>query len=325
MSDPIPGTMTAIEIEGGKGEATALHPVQVETPQPKAGEILIRVRAAGVNRPDVKQREGSYPPPPGASTILGLEVAGEVAVPAGRWKVGDRVCALLAGGGYAQYAAVDARQALPIPGDLDFVHAAAIPETAFTVYVNMFEHGGLQAGETVLVHGGNSGIGVMAIQMAKAFGAKVIATARGAEKTEASILLGADQAIDTTAEDFGALLKNSVDVILDIVGASYAASNMEALKPRGRLVYISMVGGNDVSLPIFTIMRKQLVITGSTLRPRTADEKARIAAQVEQRVWPWIAAGAIKSLVEQTFPLADAAKAHAWMDDSHVGKCVLTV
>ena len=325
MSDPIPGTMTAIEIEGGKGEATALHPVQVETPQPKAGEILIRVRAAGVNRPDVKQREGSYPPPPGASTILGLEVAGEVAVPAGRWKVGDRVCALLAGGGYAQYAAVDARQALPIPGDLDFAHAAAIPETAFTVYVNMFEHGGLQAGETVLVHGGNSGIGVMAIQMAKAFGAKVIATARGAEKTEASILLGADQAIDTTAEDFGALLKNSVDVILDIVGASYAASNMEALKPRGRLVYISMVGGNDVSLPIFTIMRKQLVITGSTLRPRSADEKARIAAQVEQRVWPWIAAGAIKSLVEQTFPLADAAKAHVWMDDSHVGKCVLTV
>jgi putative PIG3 family NAD(P)H quinone oxidoreductase len=233
--------------------------------------------------------------------------------------------ALLAGGGYAQYAAVDARQALPIPGDLDFAHAAAIPETAFTVYVNMFEHGGLQAGETVLVHGGNSGIGVMAIQMAKAFGAKVIATARGAEKTEACILLGADQAIDATAEDFGALLKNSIDVILDIVGASYAASNMEALKPRGRLVYISMVGGNDVSLPIFTIMRKQLVITGSTLRPRTADEKARIAAQVEQRVWPWIAAAAIKSLVEQTFPLADAAKAHAWMDDSHVGKCVLTV
>ena len=325
MSDAIPAMMTAIEIEGGKGEASALKAVSMPTPVAKDGEILIRVRAAGVNRPDIKQREGSYPPPPGASTILGLEVAGEVAVAAGRWKAGDRVCALLPGGGYAQYATVDARSALPVPGDLDFVHAASIPETAFTVYVNLFEHGGLKAGETVLVHGGNSGIGVMAIQMAKAFGAKVIATARGAEKAQACVLLGADQAIDATVEDFGALLKNSIDVVLDIVGASYAAGNMEALKPRGRLVYISMVGGNDVSLPIFTIMRKQLVITGSTLRPRAADEKARIAAAVEKLVWPWIAEGKIKALVEATFPLDQAAAAHAWMDDSHIGKCVLTV
>ena len=324
MTSAVPATMTAIDIEGGKGPASALKAVQVPTPQPKDGEILIRVRAAGVNRPDIKQREGSYPPPPGASPILGLEVAGEVAAAAGRWKVGDKVCALLAGGGYAEYATVDARQALPIPEGLDFVQAAAIPETAFTVYVNLFEHGAVQAGETVLVHGGNSGIGVMAIQVAKAHRCRVIATARGAGKAEACLLLGADQAIDVTAEDFGALLKNSVDVVLDIVGADYVEGNLEALRPKGRLVYISTLGPPGV-FPIFTIMRKQLVITGSTLRPRSGDEKARIAGEVEKRLWPWVADGKVKAIIDKTFPLEEAAAAHAYMEESHLGKVVLTL
>ena len=316
-------TMTAIEIEGGKGPASALKTATVATPSPAAGEILVRVRAAGVNRPDLKQREGSYPPPPGASTVLGLEIAGEVAVAAGRWKVGDRVCALLGGGGYAQYATVDARHALPIPAGLSFIEAAAIPETAFTVYVNLFEHGAVQAGETVLVHGGNSGIGVMAIQMAKAFGCRVIATARGVEKTTQCLSIGADEAIDVTAEAFGPRLKNSVDVLLDIIGAAYAAGNLEALKAKGRLVYISTVGAPEASFPIFTIMRKQLVITGSTLRPRSADEKARIASAVERRVWPWVADGKVKAIIDKTFALDEAAAAHAFMDESHLGKVVL--
>ena len=320
----IPQTMTAIEIEGGKGPPSALKPAQIPTPSPKEGEILVRVRAAGVNRPDLKQREGSYPPPPGAPTTLGLELAGEVVTGAGRWKAGDQVCALVAGGGYAQYAAFDARHALPVPAGLSLVEAAAIVETAFTVYVNMFEHGALKAGETVLVHAGNSGIGTMAIQMAKAFGARVVATARGAEKTAHCLAMGADEAIDVTAETLGERLKNSVDVVLDIVGADYVEGNLEALKPKGRLVYISTLGPPGV-FPIFTIMRKQLVITGSTLRPRSADEKARIAAEVEKLVWPMFAAGKIKPLVEATFPLAEAAAAHVWMDGSHVGKCVLTV
>jgi len=321
----LPDRMTAIEIAGGRGPASALGPALIDTPVPGPGQILIRVRAAGVNRPDIKQREGSYPPPPGAPATLGLEVAGEVAVGAGRWQVGDRVCALLGGGGYAQYAVADARHALPVPAGLDFIQAAAIPETAFTVYVNLFEHGALQSGETVLIHGGNSGIGVMAIQMARAAGARVIATARGPQKTAGCLALGADEAIDTTAEDFGARLKNTVDVVLDIVGAAYAAGNLEALKPKGRLVYVSSVGAPDVSLPIFTIMRKQLVITGSTLRPRSADEKARIAAAVEATVWPMIESGAIRPVIDRTFPLDQAAAAHAYMDESHVGKVVLTV
>ena len=323
----IPKTMQAIAIAGGKGPASALHLAELETPRPKPGEILIRVRAAGVNRPDLKQREGAYPPPPGATQTLGLEVAGEVAAAGGDWREGDKVCALLAGGGYAQYAAVDARHALPLPAGLGFVEAAALPETAFTVYVNLFEHGALQSGETVLIHAGNSGIGVMAIQMAKAAGARVIATARGPAKTAQCAALGADIAVDATAQDFAAVVREAggVDVVIDIVGASYFAGNVDALKRKGRLVLVSTLGGNDAKLPIFTVMSKQLVITGSTLRPRSADEKARLAEGVKSRVWPWVAAGKIRPMVEKTLPLAQASAAHRYMDESHVGKVVLTV
>jgi putative PIG3 family NAD(P)H quinone oxidoreductase len=319
--------MQAIAIAGGKGSADALHLAQIDTPKPKPGEILIRVRAAGVNRPDLKQREGAYPAPPGAPQTLGLEVAGEVASGGGHWRVGDKVCALLGGGGYAEYAAVDARHALPLPAGLDFVAAAALPETAFTVYVNLFEHGALASGETALIHAGNSGIGVMAIQMAKAAGARVIATARGPEKTARCMALGADLAVDAAVQNFAAVAREAggVDVVIDIVGASYFAGNIDALNRKGRLVLVSTLGGNEAKLPIFTVMSKQLVITGSTLRPRSADEKALLAESVKTRVWPWVVAGDIRPMVERTFPLAQACEAHRYMDESHVGKVVLTV
>jgi putative PIG3 family NAD(P)H quinone oxidoreductase len=323
----IPKTMQAIAIAGGKGPASALRLAELETPQPRGNEILIRVRAAGVNRPDLKQREGAYPPPPGAPETLGLEVAGEVATAGGGWRAGDEVCALLSGGGYAQYAAVDARHVLPLPAGLDLVAAAALPETAFTVYANLFEHGALETGETVLIHAGNSGIGVMAIQMAKAAGARVIATARGPAKTAQCTALGADIAIDATAQNFAAVAREAggVDVVIDIVGAAYFAGNVEALNRKGRLVLVSTLGGNEAKLPIFTVMSKQLVITGSTLRPRSPDEKARLTGNVKARVWPWVAAGKIRPMVEKTFPLAQASEAHRYMDESHVGKVVLTV
>ncbi len=326
MNKGLPHIMKAIQIRDGKGPAEALYLDQVATPVPAAGEVLIRVRAAGVNRPDIKQREGSYPPPPGASPILGLEVAGEIVHPAGRWLVGDKVCGLLGGGGYAEYAVADARHVLPLPAGLGFTEAAAIPETAFTVYVNLMEHGALQPGETVMVHAGNSGIGVMAIQMAKAAGAKVIATARGPAKVDACRALGADVVVDTTAEDFARIARTEggVDVLIDIVGASYFAGSLEAMNPKGRIVMVSTVGGNEATLPIFTVMSKQLVITGSTLRPRSADEKARLAQRVEERVWPWIAQRRIEPLVSKVFPLAQAGEAHRYMDESHVGKVVLT-
>ena len=323
----MPETMTAIEIEGGKGAADALRPVQVERPTPGPGEILIRVRAAGVNRPDLLQRLGFYPPPPGAPTTLGLEVAGEVEVAAGRWKVGDRVCALLGGGGYAQYAVVDARQALPIPDGFDFIQAAALPETVFTVFANVFEHGALKPGETILIHGGTSGIGTTAIAMAKAAGAIVIATGRGADKKAKALELGADLAVDAKSEDFAEIAKaaGGVDVVLDMVGAAYFDKNLDALKTGGRIVYIAALAGGTLEVPVMKVMQKRAVITGSTLRPRPADEKARLAAEVERTVWPWIAAGKLTPIVDATFPLAEAAKAHAHLEaGEHVGKVVLT-
>ncbi|ACG79616.1 alcohol dehydrogenase zinc-containing [Phenylobacterium zucineum HLK1] len=319
--------MTAIAIEGGKGPAAALKPVRAPVPQPNAGEILIRVRAAGVNRPDIVQRNGFYPPPPGAPDTLGLEAAGEVVAGAGRWKAGDRVCALLGGGGYAEYAVCDARHALPIPEGLSFEEAAGLPETVFTVFANVFEHGALKSGETLLLHGATSGIGTTAIQMAKAAGARVIATARGAAKAETARRLGADIAIDAAAEDFGAVAKaaGGVDVVLDMVGGDYFAKNLEALKTGGRIVYIASLAGAEITVPIFRIMQKRAVITGSTLRPRDADEKARLAAEVERIVWPWIAAGKVKPQVDRTFPLAEAAAAHAHLESGgHVGKVILT-
>ncbi len=321
-------TMTAIAIDGGKGPAEALQAVELERPVPGPGEILIKVAAAGVNRPDLLQRMGFYPPPPGAPATLGLEVAGEVVVGAGRWKAGDKVCALLGGGGYAQYAVVDARHALPIPEGLDLIHAAALPETVFTVFANVFEHGALKAGETLLVHGGTSGIGTTAIAMAKAAGAKVIATGRGADKKAKALALGADIAVDTKAEDFAEVVKaaGGADVVLDMVGASYFDKNLDALNTGGRIVYIASLGGAVLEVPVMKIMQKRAVITGSTLRPRSSDEKARLAAEVERIAWPWVAAGKLKPIVDATFPLADAAKAHAHLEaGEHVGKVVMTV
>lgn len=322
-----PSTMTAIAVEGGKGPAEALRPQSTPTPKPAKGEILIKVSAAGVNRPDLLQRMGFYPPPPGAPDTLGLEVSGEVVESAGRWKAGDQVCALLGGGGYAQYVCVDARHALPIPKGLTLTEAAGLPETVFTVFANAFEHGGLKAGETFMIHGATSGIGVTAIQMAKAAGAKVIATGRGADKAAQAKALGADVAVDTTAEDFEAVAKaeGGVDVVLDMVGAAYFAKNLEALKTGGRIVYIASLGGSTLEVPVLKMMQKRAVITGSTLRPRSSDEKARIAEAIEKTVWPWIEAGKVKAVIDRTFPLAQAGQAHAFLEGgSHVGKVVLS-
>lgn len=320
-------SMTAIAIDGGKGPAEALKPVQMPAPEPREGEILIRVVAAGVNRPDIVQRNGFYPPPPGAPETLGLEVAGEVVRAAGRWRAGDRVCALLGGGGYAEYAVCDARHALPAPEGLSMAEGAALPETVFTVFANVFEHGALKAGETLMIHGATSGIGTTAIQMAKAAGAKVIATGRGADKARAARELGADLSVDVTAEDFAEAAKSfgGVDVVLDMVGGDYFAKNLDALRTGGRIVYIASLGGGEITVPVFRMMQKRAVITGSTLRPRDADEKARLTAEVERVVWPWIAAGKVRPRVDATFPLAEAARAHAHLEaGGHVGKVVLT-
>ena len=327
----IPEQMVAIEVEGGKGQASALRPVRTATPKPGSGQILIRVRAAGINRPDILQRLGFYPPPPGAPATLGLEVAGEVAAlgeGAPRWKLGDAVTALLGGGGYAEYAVVDARHALPLPKGFDFTQAAALPETVFTVYANVFEHGGLKAGETLMVHGATSGIGVAAIQMAKAAGARVIATGRGADKAAAALELGADHAIDTSKEDFAEAARalGGVDVVLDMVGGDYVAKDMQALNTGGRIVMIATQAGANVELNLLAVMQKRLVVTGSTLRPRDADEKARLAAAVEKTVWPWIEAGKLTPVIDAAFPLEKAAEAHARLEaGAHVGKVMLTV
>jgi putative PIG3 family NAD(P)H quinone oxidoreductase len=323
--------MTAAVVEGGKGPAEALKAAQIPTPKPGPGEILIRVRAAGVNRPDIIQRMGFYPPPPGSPDTLGLEIAGEVAAlgeGAGRWRIGDEVCALVGGGGYAQYCRVDARHALPIPKGLSLIEAAALPETAFTVFTNVFEGGALKSGETFVVHGATSGIGVMAIQMAKAAGARVIATGRGADKAAEALRLGADLSIDTKAEDFVERIKadGGADVILDMVGGDYTPRNLDCLKPLGRNVLIATQAGAKAEINLMQVMQKRLVLTGSTLRPRAADEKARLAAAVEARVWPWIEAGKIKPIIDKTFPLAEAGAAHAHVESGgHVGKVVLTV
>ncbi|WP_293404224.1 NAD(P)H-quinone oxidoreductase [Phenylobacterium sp.] len=320
-------TMTAIAVEGGRGPAENLKAQTIARPEPGPGQILIKVQAAGVNRPDLAQRIGAYPPPPGAPDTLGLEVAGEVVVGSGRWKAGDKVCALLGGGGYAEYAVVDARHALPIPPGLSALEAAALPETVFTVFANVFEHGSLKAGETLMVHGATSGIGTTAIQMAKAAGAKVIATGRGAGKAAEALKLGADVSVDVTTQDFAEVAKaqGGVDVILDMVGGDYFAKGLDALKTGGRIVFIAAQGGGEVALPIFRLMMKRAVVTGSTLRPRDADEKARLAAAVEATVWPWIAAGQLKPLVDKTFPLDEAAAAHAYLEGgAHVGKVMLT-
>ena len=326
-------TMTAIEIKT-PGGPEALVPGTRPVPQPAPGEVLIEIVAAGVNRPDILQREGEYPPPKGASDIPGLEVAGSiVALGDGvtGWRIGDAVCALLAGGGYAEYAAVPALQCLPVPAGMGMVEAAAVPETFFTVWTNVFERGALMPDETFLVHGGTSGIGTTAIQLAHAFGSRVFATAGGADKCRACRELGADVAIDYRSEDFVEIVKKAtdgrgVDLILDMVGGDYVARNLKCLALEGRLVQIAFLKGSKVEIDLLPLMLKRQFLTGSTLRPRSPAEKGAIASALRTRVWPLLEAGTVKPVIYKTFPLAQAADAHRLMETStHIGKIVLTV
>ena len=329
----LPARMTAIAIrESGGPDVLVPEPQPVPTPGP--GEILVKVAAAGVNRPDVMQRKGLYPPPKGATDIPGLEIAGEVvALGDGvtRWKISDRIMALVVGGGYAEYCLAHESHALPVPPGLSMVEAAAIPETFFTVWYNTFERGRLAAGETLLVHGGSSGIGTTAIQLAKAFGARVITTAGTPEKCEACRKLGADVAINYKTEDFVALTKQATgghgaDVVLDMVGGDYINRNYEAAAVEGRIVQIAFQGSSRATVDFLRVMLKRLTHTGSTLRARSVADKGTIAHAVEVNVWPLIAAGRVKPIIDSTFPLARAASAHARMESSqHIGKIVLTL
>lgn len=299
---------------------------EVPAPQPGPKEVLIRVAAAGVNRPDILQRKGAYPPPPGASPILGLEVAGEITAvgpDVARWHIGDQVCALVSGGGYAEYCVAPAPQCLPVPKGFSMVEAAAIPETFFTVWTNVFDRGRLQAGERILIHGGSSGIGTTAIQLAHAFGAHVIVTAGSQAKCEACLALGADEAINYREQDFAAVA-GKVDVILDMVGADYFERNLNCLSLEGRLVQVAVLSGSKVELDLARMMQRRIYITGSTLRPRTVAQKCTIAVELEAKVWPLLESGRVKPVIYRTFPFADAAAAHALMESSeHVGKIVL--
>lgn len=332
MTKDIPNEMAFVDLPE-YGGPEVLTPARGPVPEPGAGEVLIRVRAAGVNRPDILQRTGSYDPPPGASPIPGLEVAGEIVALApdvADWRLGDTVCALVSGGGYAEYCVVPAPQCLPNPKGLSVVEAAGLPETFFTVWTNVFQRGGLQAGETFLVHGGSSGIGTTAIQLARAFGARVITTVGSAEKAAFCERLGAERAINYRDEDFVAVVKDltggdGVDLILDMVGGSYIARNIDALAVEGRLVQIAFLESNTAELNFTPIMVKRLTLTGSTLRPRTVEQKAAIARELRDKVWPLIDAGKVKPVIHRTFPLAEAAAAHRLMEASaHMGKIVLT-
>ena len=333
MMAELPSQMTAIEISE-PGGPHMLRPVQRSVPEPKEGEILVRVRAAGVNRPDVLQRLGQYAPPPGASDIPGLEIAGDiVAVGSGvkRFKSGDQVVALLAGGGYAEYAVVHETNALPLPSGYGYIEAAAIPETFFTVWHNVFERGGLKKGEVFLVHGGSSGIGTTAIQLAKAFGATVIATAGSKEKCEACLKLGADRAVNYRDEDFVEVVKEmtggkGVDVILDMVGGDYVARNYKAAAEDGRIVQIAFLNGAKATANFALLMTKRLTHTGSTLRPRSTDFKAGIARELEAKVWPLLAERRVAPVMDMIFSLKDAWRAHERMEEGkHIGKIVLDI
>jgi NADPH2:quinone reductase len=329
----VPQEMTVVEIAAPGGPEqlkTARRPV----PKPDAGEVLVRVAAAGVNRPDVMQRQGRYPPPPGASDIPGLEVAGEIVAlgaDVSGPKLGDRVTTLLPGGGYAEYAVAAAPLCLPIPEGLNMVEAAALPETFFTVWTNLFDRGGCKAGETVLIHGGTSGIGTTAIQLAAAWGARVFATAGTDEKARACERMGAARGIDYRTEDFVEVIRQEtadrgVDLILDMIGGSYLARNLEAAAVEGRLVIISLIGGARAEINLLTIMSKRLTLTGSTLRARTVAQKAAVAEAVRRNVWPLLSAGRVRPIVHATFPLAEASEAHRLMETSrHIGKIVLTI
>jgi putative PIG3 family NAD(P)H quinone oxidoreductase len=325
--------MRCIEIST-PGGPEVLTPVERPNPTARAGELLIAVEAAGVNRPDILQRRGHYPPPPGASDIPGLEVAGTVAAigPGVRnWQPGNRVCALVSGGGYATLCVAPAPQCLPIPAPLDVVAAAAIPETFFTVWTNVFDRGRLRTGESALFHGGGSGIGTTAIQLASARGARVFATAGSDQKCRAIEALGAERGINYRTEDFTAVVKQltsgrGVDLILDIVGGDYLARNVAALAVDGRLVEIGFMGGTSAAaVDLGDILRRRLTITGSTLRPRTVEEKGAIGEALRREVWPLLEAGRVKPVIHRTFPLDQAAAAHRLMESSeHIGKIVLT-
>ncbi|MCW3106048.1 MAG: zinc-binding dehydrogenase [Segetibacter sp.] len=298
-------------------------------PEPSPHEVLIKVYAAGINRPDVAQRKGLYPPPPGAPVdVPGLEVAGiieECGTTVKRWKKGDAVCALLAGGGYAEYAVAHAEHCLPVPATWSFAEACSLPETVFTVWHNVFQRGHLQRGEKFLVHGGSSGIGITAIQLAKAFGATVFATAGTDDKCNACISLGSDICINYKKDDFEEALKSEgADVILDMIGGDYIFKNIRLLKTDGRLVFINAMKGGDSAFNVHDIMRRRLTITGSTLRNREPEFKAQLAAEVEKHVWPLIQSKKFKAVIFKQFPLVEAAKAHALMESSeHIGKIVL--
>src|SRR5829696_4365698 len=331
MTAPAPMTVIAIPAPGGP---EALVPEQRAVPLPGNGEVLVKVVAAGVNRPDVMQRQGLYPPPKGATDIPGLEIAGEVvALGAGvtRWEVGDKVMALVVGGGYAQYCVAHESHCLPVPATLSMIEAAAIPETFFTVWHNTFERGGLKSGETLLVHGGSSGIGTTAIQLAREFGAHVITTAGSPEKCEACRKLGADPAINYKTEDFVTVTKaatggRGADVILDMVGGDYIERNYEAAAVEGRIVQIAFQGSPKTTVDFRRIMLKRLTHTGSVLRSRAVEEKAAIARAVEQNAMPLLTAGKAKPVIDSTFPLAKADEAHRRMESSaHIGKIVLVV
>jgi putative PIG3 family NAD(P)H quinone oxidoreductase len=325
--------MIAIEI-AMPGEPDVLRPVERPDPVPARGEVLIAAAAAGLNRPDVMQRRGRYPPPPGASDIPGLEVAGTIVAlgdGAGPWREGDRVCALVAGGGYATRVVAPALQCLPVPSGLDLVAAAAIPETYFTVWTNVFDRGRLEAGESILVHGGSSGIGTTAIQLARARGSRVFATAGSDAKCRACEALGAERAINYRTEDFVDVVSaltagRGVDVVLDMVGGSYVPRNLASLAMEGRLVQIALMGGDTAPVDFRRVLMRRLTITGSTLRPRSVEEKGQIAAALRREVWPLLESGQVHPVVYRTFPLREAAAAHRLLETSeHVGKIVLTV
>ena len=333
MTHDLPTAMTVIEI-AEPGGPEVLVPAERPLPEPGVGELLVRVAAAGVNRPDVFQRQGSYPPPPGASDIPGLEIAGTVAAlgpGAEGWRIGDAVCALVTGGGYAEYCAAPTAQCLAVPTGFDMVKAAALPETHFTVWENVFRRGRLEGGERLLVHGGSSGIGTTAIQIAHARGARVFATAGSAEKCAACETLGAERAINYREEDFVAVIAEltggeGVDVVLDMVGGDYIARDIKALRTEGRLVFIAFLGGSKAEINFLPVMMKRLSIMGSTLRARGVEEKGAIADDLRREVWPLLESGRIAPVIDSTYPLAEAAQAHARMESSaHIGKIVLTV
>lgn len=329
----LPSTMTCIEIST-PGGPEVLKPATRPVPGPQEGEVLIKVAAAGVNRPDLAQRAGTYPPPPDASDLPGLECAGTIAALGSGvtgWKVGDAVCALTPGGAYAEYCRVPAPQCLPVPTGFDMVQAAALPETYFTVWHNLFERGRLAAGESVLIHGGASGIGTTAILLAKALGATVLTTVRNAEKAAAVTKLGADYAILYKDNDWVAEAKRltngaGVDIVLDMVAGDYIAKDLQLLKQEGRLVIIAVQGGINATINAAVVMMNRISITGSTMRPQSIANKGRMAAGLRQKVWPLLDKGVIKPVIFKTFPMANAAAAHAELERAdHVGKIMLTL